>query len=37
MDKRPIIIFFKGPKELNDFFTNPKYESLRGRTSNLTE
>lgn len=36
-DNRPIIIFFKGPKELNDFASSPHYKEFLSRTNNLTE
>ncbi len=36
-DDRPIIIFFKGPRELNEFFSCPEYQLFLKRTYNLTE
>jgi hypothetical protein len=36
-DKRPIIIFFKGARELNEFSQSPWYEPYLRRSSNLTE
>jgi hypothetical protein len=36
-DNRPIIIFFKGPRELNEFFNSKQYQPFLRRTSNLTE
>lgn len=36
-DKRPIIVFFKGARELNEFSQEPGFEPYLKRTSNLTE
>ena len=36
-DNRPIIIFFKGSRELNEFFCCPEYQPFLKRTYNLTE
>jgi hypothetical protein len=36
-DRRPIIVFFKGARELNEFSQSPWYEGFLKRTSNLTE
>jgi len=36
-DDRPIIIFFKGPRELNEFFNCAEYQPFLKRTYNLTE
>ncbi len=36
-DDRPIIIFFKGSRELNEFFSCPEYQPFLKRTYILTE
>jgi hypothetical protein len=36
-DDRPILIFFKGPRELNEFFNCAEYQPFLKRTYNLTE
>jgi preprotein translocase subunit SecA len=36
-NKRPIIVFFKGARELNEFSQSSLYENYLKRTSNLTE
>lgn len=34
---RPIIIFFKGPRELNEFYVHPLFEPYQARANSLTE
>jgi uncharacterized protein (DUF1330 family) len=36
-DNRPIIVFFKTSRELNEFFNSPEYMPFLSRTSSLTE
>ena len=36
-DNRPIIVFFKGSRQLNQFCNSPVYQPFLKRTCNLTE